>query len=47
MTFALVGTVSAITREPLLTWKATDKKTNKLDYFVPNFGAVDRDIAIS
>lgn len=46
MTFALVGTVSAITREPLLTWKPTEKKSHPTDYFVPNFG-IDRDIGIS
>jgi hypothetical protein len=46
LTFALVGTASAITRDPLLAWKASNKKTKtpyEMDYFVPNFG-VDRDI---
>ena len=27
LTFALIGTASAITREPLLTWKPTNKKS--------------------
>lgn len=30
-----------ITREPLLTWKASEPKHIPRDYFVPNFGADD------
>ena len=41
--FALVGTASCITREPLLTWKPTNKKTHPMDYPVPSYGE-DRDM---
>lgn len=38
ITIALVGSASAITREPLLTWKSTRAKTHPMDYPVPSFG---------
>ena len=40
---AFVGTVAAITREPLLTWSPKVPKTHPMNYAVPNFG-VDREI---
>lgn len=37
---------SQVEREPLLTWSPTAHKAgHKVDYFVPNFGAKDEDIA--
>ena len=43
---AFVSTVAAITREPLLTWKATQAHGHPVDYYVPNFG-VDREIQVN
>ena len=36
-----------IQREPLLTWEPSSKKGFKKNYFVPNFGAMDTDLADS
>ena len=43
----LIGAASAtmVQREPLLTWSPTEHKGFKKNYFVPNFGAQDADIA--
>ena len=45
---ALIASASAVnlSREPLLTWKATEPATHKMNYFVPNFGE-DPDIEAS
>jgi len=45
---AFVGSATAITREPLLTWKSTsDKVIDKTkNYYVPNFGD-DREMALT
>ena len=46
-TVCLIGAASStmIQREPLLTWEPSEKKGFKKNYFVPNFGAQDSDIA--
>ena len=36
-----------IQREPLLTWEPSSKKGFKKNYFVPNFGSMDTDLADS
>ena len=43
----LIGAASAtmVQREPLLTWSPKEKKGFKKDYFVPNFGPQDSEIA--
>jgi hypothetical protein len=43
---AFVGTAAAITREPLLTWKAAVPVTHPQNYYVPNFG-VDENIRVN
>ena len=45
----LIGAASAtmVQREPLLTWSPSEHKGFKKNYFVPNFGSMDSDIAAS
>ena len=40
---ALINSVTALNREPLLTWAPTEPASHPVNYFVPNFG-LDHDI---